>query len=91
MLTCTASTLRAILCYLDPTNTPKIAYDKDELALPLIDKIKDALGDKDGSQTVHINFSNFNNEERELERQFSMVSKNISDIFSFVHRATTVH
>ena len=88
MLTCTASTLRAILCYLDPTNTPKIAYDKDELALPLIDKIKDALGDKDGSQTVHINFSN---EERELERQFSMVSKNISDIFSFVRRATAGH
>ena len=88
MLTCTASTLRAILCYLDPTNTPKIAYDKDELAIPLIDKIKDALGDRDGSQPVHVHFSQY---EEELERQFSMVSKNISDIFSFVHRATTVH
>ncbi len=32
----TAATLRAVLCFLDPENTPKIAYDNDLLAMPLI-------------------------------------------------------
>lgn len=36
-LTCTAGSLRAILCFIDPTNTPKIAYDDDSLIESLIE------------------------------------------------------
>ena len=81
--TTTAGTLRAILCYIDANNTPKIAYDKDEYAEPLANKIKKAVGDKDGSQSVFISFSN---DEEELERQFRGVCKGIGEIFSFIGR-----
>ena len=78
MLFLTAGTLRAILCYIDPKNTPKIAYDKDMYAQPLIDKIKEAVGDDDGSQPTYLSF---NDSEKELERQFYGVCKNIQGIF----------
>jgi hypothetical protein len=74
----TASTLKAILCYIDPKNTPKIAYDRDDLAEELIAKIKEAVGNHDGSESVSINFDW---SEGELERQFLGVCKNISFIF----------
>jgi hypothetical protein len=74
-----AAALRTILCYIDPENTPKIAYDKDEYAKPLIDKIKNAVGDRDGSQSVSISFGY---DETELERQFFGVCQIIGDIFT---------
>ena len=77
----TASTLRAILCYIDPENTPKIAYDRDDLAEELIAKIKEAVGDRDGSMKVSISFDW---SEIELERQFYGVCKNIASIFDFL-------
>jgi hypothetical protein len=77
----TASTLRAILCYIDAEHTPKIAYDNTEYAEPLIKKIKDAVGDKDGSENVCISFAYG---ETELERQFFGVCSNIAEIFSFI-------
>lgn len=85
MLNITASTLKAILCFIDPENTPKIAYDDDSLAIPLINKIKDALGDRDGSQSVYISF---NNDEDELLRQFNGVCGNIKGIFNSVEYCT---
>ena len=78
-----ASSLKAILCFIDADQTPKIAYDNDELAQPLIDKVKSALGDRDGSQEVHISF---NYEEEELERQFVGVCGNIGSIFGTLGR-----
>ena len=75
----TASTLRAILCYIDPENTPKIAYDRDDLAEELIAKVKKAVGDKDGSENVSISFGY---DETELARQFFGVCQNISFIFN---------
>lgn len=77
----TASTLRAMLCYIDAEHTPKIAYDKTEYALALIEKIKNAVGDKDGSEDVTISFSY---SEDELERQFYGVCSNIAEIFGFI-------
>lgn len=82
----TASTLKAVLCYIDPDLTPKIAYDNDKYAQPLIDKVKKALGDKDGSQDVYISFSG---DEQELQRQFSGVCGNIKSTFDFVQRCTS--
>jgi len=75
----TASVLKAILCFIDAEKTPKIAFDNTELAVPLADKIKRALGDKDGSESVAISFSE---EEVELSRQFIGVCANIQTVFS---------
>lgn len=74
----TAATLRSILCFIDPTNTRKIAYDKDEYAEPLRNKIKESLYDRDGSQDVSITFTS---DESELKRQFKGVCGNISSIY----------
>ncbi len=74
MLNCTAAGLRAILCFIDAANTPKIAYDNDNLAIPLANKIKEALGDNDGSQTVYISW---HEEDAEIVKQFHGVCKNI--------------
>lgn len=74
----TASTLHAILAYTNPTQTPKIAYDRDDLALPLIDKIKESVGDLDGSKTCSIHFKNT---ENELHEQFVKICSAIADTF----------
>ncbi len=78
MITMTASSLRAILCYIDPTQTAKIAYDDDRYAELLITKVKNALFDKDGSQSVTIHFKD---NETELKRQFRGVCGNIREVF----------
>jgi len=74
----TAATLRAVLCFIDPQNTPKIAYDNDSLAIPLINKIKEMVGEKDGSQSVYCRFSE---EEQNLLEQYQGCCENISSIF----------
>lgn len=81
----TASSLKAILCFIDPISTPKIAYDRDDLVEPLIEKVKKGLGDRDGSQTVSITF--YKGEE-ELARQFNGVAGNIANIFEQIKYAT---
>jgi hypothetical protein len=81
----TGATLRAILCYIDAEHTPKIAYDKTEYAPALIEKIKNAVGDKDGSEDATISFSY---SETELERQFYGVCSQIAEIFSFIKGIT---
>jgi hypothetical protein len=78
----TASTLNAVLSFINPVNTPKIAFDNDDYAMPLVAKLKEAVGDKDGSQKVSLSF---NNGEEELLRQFKGVCKNIECIFADVH------
>lgn len=85
MISTTAGTLKAILAYIDPTNTPKIAYDRDDLAIPLIEKIKGQIGDKDGSQFAYISFDKG---EKELEYQFHKICDNIASIFEIMARAT---
>lgn len=86
--TITASTLKAILCYIDAEKTPKVCYDNDELTMPLITHIKNALGDKDGSQSVSISFSE---EQKELKRQFNGIAKNIKSIFDQIEYCTQNH
>ena len=81
----TAAALRAILCFIDPNNTPKIAYDKDEYAEPLIEKLKNTIGDSDGSQPVTLSFGR---DEEELERQFNGVCGNIRGIIETLERCT---
>ena len=81
----TAGALRAILCFIDPNNTPKIAFDKDEYAEPLRTKLKDAVGDRDGSQEVMISF---HGDEKELMRQFNGVCYNIKHIFGELESGT---
>ena len=77
-LNTTAATLKAILCFIDAEKTPKIAFDNDSLAIPLADKIKKAIGDRDGSQSVSLWYSD---EDIELMRQFNGVCGNIKTIF----------
>lgn len=76
MLNMTAANLRAVLCFINPKNTPKIAYDEDEMATPLIDKLTNAVRDADGSQSVTLWF---NHDEGELYRQFAGVCSIISE------------
>lgn len=88
MLQCTASGLRAMLAFIDPQNTPKIAFDKDEYAQPLIDKLKEAVGGRDGSQGVYIIFREG---EEELQRQFNGVAGNIKSVFSQLEYCTQIN
>lgn len=81
MIHLTAATLKAMLCYIDAEKTPKVAYDRDDMAIPLIEKVKHALGDSDGSQSVWISFRD---DEKELERQFLGVCEKIGEIFTDV-------
>jgi hypothetical protein len=74
-----ASTLRAILQYIDPVGGPQIAFDDDSLAPALIEKIKAAVGERHGSITVSIGFYE---DEAALREQFSGVIKKIHQIFS---------
>jgi hypothetical protein len=85
MLNTTASVLKTILCFIDAEKIPKIAFDDDSLAIPLINKIKDSLGERDGSQHVYISFDD---EEEELLRQFNGVCGNIKNIFSSIEYCT---
>lgn len=85
----TASALKAILCYIDAEKTPKIAYDDDSLAIPLINKIKRALGDKDGSEDVSITFGN-SDEDKALEEQFSGICSTMSRIFGTLSNCTSI-
>lgn len=81
----TASALKAVLCFIDPESTPKIAYDKDKYALILIEKIKITLQDKDGSTKL---LFVFHKGEEELLRQFNGVCKNIKKIFNNIEHCT---
>lgn len=79
MMFMTAATLKAILCYIDAEKTPKIAYDNDEYAKPLAEKIKKAIGDLDGTESAWISFRD---DEKELKRQFLGICENIGEIFT---------
>ena len=75
----TASTLRAILCYIAPEGKPKIAYDDDKFAIALHQKITIAVGEELGSTRVLISFDM--SKEQQLYRQFKGVCLEISKIF----------
>lgn len=81
----TAASLRAMLAFCDPENTPKIAYNRDDLALPLIEKLKEAVGNLDGSQRVSIWFQD---DEQELKEQFNGVAGLIRQVFECVESMT---
>jgi hypothetical protein len=75
----TASTLLAMLCYVESGKTAPIAYDDDAMAAPLAAKLKEAVGERGGSQSATIYFSD---EEDALFRQFQGCAKNVMEIFS---------
>lgn len=81
----TASTLKAILCFIDAEKTPKIAFDTDDATIinALINRIKVSVDEKDGSQDCVIKFGK-TSDELELERQFSGIAGNIKNIFDKV-------
>lgn len=74
-----AATLRAMLCYVRSGKTVTIAFDRDDLAEPLANKLQEAVGERAGSESVTIQFSE---DESELFRQFQGCASNIKDIFS---------
>ncbi len=74
----TASTLLAMLCYVQSGKTRAIAYDRDDMAEPLAKKIREAVTDRAGSESVSIEFSE---DERELLRQFQGCASNIRMAF----------
>ncbi len=77
----TAATLRAVLCFTEPKNTPKICFNNDNLTLPLINKLKAMVGEKDGSETVYCRWEQG---EEQLLEQFYGICNNISIIFKQV-------
>lgn len=77
----TASTLRAMLQYIDPEGGPKIAADNDSLAEPLVEKIREAVGERHGSARVIVTFGD---DEVALQAQFTKVAENISGLFGDV-------
>jgi len=77
----TASTLIAMLAFIDPEQTPKIAYNDDSLAEPLRNKLKETIGDRDGSMEVTLQFTD---DETDLSDQFRGCAKNINDIFEML-------
>jgi len=81
----TASTVRAILSYIDPVGGPQIAADNDELAKPLINKLKDCLYEKNGSASVTLIFTT-EDFDSGLHDQFKKVTKNISRIFKQISK-----
>ena len=70
-----------MLCFIDSDTTPKIAFDRDDLAEPLIAKVKQAVGDHEGSESVFISFGP---DEKELGRQFHGVCTRITQAFEAV-------
>lgn len=83
-LYCSAASLRAMLCFIDPNNTPKIGFDTDDLKVieSLIERLRDSVKDKDGSETVILKFDIDKEFDRELLRQFNGVCGLMSDIFN---------
>lgn len=67
-----------MLCYIASGVTPDIAYDRDEYAKPLAEKLRTALGERGGSQPVEIHFGE---EEAELRRQFEGCAYHIAEIW----------
>jgi len=67
---CTVAMLRAVLCYINPKKTEKIAFDGEDISLSLIKKIKEIVGENDGSTIVEFKFDE---NEEELARQFTEI------------------
>lgn len=74
----TASTLRAMLAYVDPKGGTRIAYHNDKLAEALVKKLRRAVGSNHGTKEVELFFSD---KEEVLLAEFSGVAQNISNIF----------
>ena len=70
-----------MLCYISSGVTPDIAYDRDDLAKPLGDKLRSALGDRGGSQLVTLIFQE---DEKDLRRQFEGCASHIAGIFESI-------
>lgn len=80
----TAAVLKTVLCFIDPT-TPKVAFYDDGQAALLIEKIKSAVGDKDGSESVSLHFGE---SEQILKKEFNGVCSMIREVFTTVAKFT---
>jgi hypothetical protein len=78
----TAAALTAILCFISPSEGEQITSGKTKIDDPtlLIDKLKEAVGDKTGSERVSISFS----EEEELHNEFVEVCKWMVEVFNLL-------
>ena len=76
---CTAASLRSVLQFIDPEGGPQIAYEDNSLAGPLVEKVRNAVGDQHGGQRVQLVFVSG---ERRLSEEFNGVTRNISTLFS---------
>ena len=81
----TAAVLKTVLCFIDPIHTPKIAFYDDGQAALLIEKIKSAVGDKDGSESVSLHFGE---NEQILKKEFNSVCSMIREVFTTVAKFT---
>lgn len=82
-LTTTAGILKAMLCFVDPKNTPKITsldYDRNQL---FINKLNDTINDKDGTERVAISF---NRNETDLMVEFQEICGHIASTFNSFER-----
>ena len=81
ILNLTASSIRAMMCYIAPNGKPIIAYDNDKMAKPLYNKLKYFVEDRQGSQSCFISFNEDTATEKELYRQFKGVAYEIKQTF----------
>lgn len=84
IIECTASTLRAMLAYCDPVGGPMIAVTDDSLAKPLVQRIKDSVGEFHGSQKVTVYFED-TTDEKILAQEFKEVAEMIMTVFSTLY------
>lgn len=77
----TARALQVILnCYIDCPSSPKVAFDNDELAIPLIARLRSDLGKNFGDTPRVIRFEE-NEQDHQLRSQFVGIVGNVVDIF----------
>lgn len=76
---CTAASLNAMIQYTSAGSIAPIAFDRDDLAEPLAQKLRDAVEGKERSDNVTLSFSD---DEKELQRQFEGCADGMADIWS---------
>ena len=76
---CTAASLNAMIQYTSAGSIPPIAFDRDDLAEPLAQKLREAVKGKERSDNVALSFSD---DEKDLQRQFEGCAYHIADIWA---------
>lgn len=83
----TAASFRALLCYIDPVNTPKISADDDSLIDEIIARVKKVVGDKDGSQDLAWHYNGSDPVDMQIVKCFRNIEKAIHSVCYCLERA----